>query len=274
MHNHVLSLPDPPMPLRSLTLLPLLCLVFSIPVSRGDEAAEKLTLATYKLANGSSTATGTVYQREKDGKTQRFLVTASHVLEAMSGDSFNLVSRTQREDKVFLRGEISVPLRKDGNVLWKKHAEQDVAVMLLPESVEVEALPVDCLATEEWLEQVHVGDAVRLAVFPERSEANPAGFPVLRGGVIASHPLVPVKPHPMFLIDTTAWPGDSGGPVSHASLRSPSGGPLVIGIIRGMRNIIDTVKESRFVERKTQYPLGISEALHAAFAREVIEANW
>jgi hypothetical protein len=98
--------------------------------------------------------------------------------------------------------------------------------------------------------------------------------PILRGGVLASHPLLPVKPHPAYLVDTSAWAGDSGGPVSHESLRSPGGGPLVIGIVRGMRNITDTVKESRFVERKTHYPLGVSEVLHAVLARELIEQSW
>ncbi len=263
------------MPLRSLAILPALCFLVSIPASHGDEAAEKLVLATYKLANGSSTATGTVYLREtEEGKSQRFVVTAAHVVEAMKGDSFTLVSRTQREDKVFLRKEMIVPIRKDGKPQWKKHAAHDIAVLLLPESVTVEAIPYDCLATEDVLGQVRVGDNLRLAVFPERSEANPAGFPILRGGVLASHPIVPVKPHPAFLVDTTAWPGDSGGPVIHASLRSPSGGPVVIGIVRGMRNITDTVKESRFVERKTHYPLGVSEVLHAVFARELIDEHW
>ncbi len=262
------------MPFRSLVALPLVFFVFSIPLGRGDEAAEKMVLATYKLADGSSTATGAVYRREKDGKTQRFLVTAAHALEAMTGDSCKLVSRSLRDDNAYVRQEITIPIRQDGNPLWKKHAEQDMAVLLLPGSVSVEATAVDCLATEELLDRVRVGDGVLLAVFPERSEANPAGLPILRGGVLASHPIVPVKSHPAFLVDTTAWPGDSGGPVSHASLRSPSGGPVILGIVRGMRNITDTVKESRFVERRTHYPLGISEVLHAVFAREVIDANW
>jgi Trypsin-like peptidase domain len=245
------------------------------PSSFADEAAEKLVLATYKLANDSSTATGTVYQRETgEGKSQCFLVTAAHVFERMKSDTCVLVSRTRREDGVFLRQEIQIPVRQAGKPLWKKHGAQDIAVLLLPESVSVEALPFDCLATEESLKPIRVGDDVRLAVFPERSEANPAGFPVLRGGSLASHPLLPVKPHPMFLVDTTAWPGDSGGPVSHKSVHSPSGGPLVIGIVRGMRSITDTVKESRYVERKTNYPLGISEVLHAALARDLILEQW
>lgn len=249
--------------------------VLSLPPAQGDEAAERIVLATYKLANASSTATGTVYQRETDdGKHQRFLVTAGHVLEGMNGDTCSLVSRTRRDDGLYMRHEIQIPIRRDNKPLWRKHATEDIAVILLPESISVEALPFDSLPTKEALEQVHVGDDVRLAVFPERSEANSAGLPILRGGILAGYPLLPVKAHPMFLIDTNAWPGDSGGPIAHKSLRSLSGGPLVIGIVRGMRNITDTVKESRYVERKTHYPLGISEALHAALARELIEEQW
>jgi hypothetical protein len=263
------------MRLRCLAIVPAFCLLMGGSSTRGDEAAEKLVLATYKLANGSSTATGCVYRRETaDGKSQRFVVTAGHVFEGMKGDTCHLVSRKLREDQTFAREEIEIRIRQDGKPAWKKHANHDIAVLCLPDSVSVEALPLDCLATEEVLTQVHVGDSVRLAVFPERSEANAAGLPILRGGVLASHPLVPIKPHPAFLIDTSAWPGDSGGPVIHATLRSPNGGPLVIGIVRGMRNIVDTKKESRYVETKTTYPLGISEVLHAAFAREVICENW
>ncbi len=88
--------------------------------------------------------------------------------------------------------------------------------------------------------------------------------------MIASFPLVPIKPYPAFLVDTTSWPGDSGGPVMHQSLRSPGEGPVMIGIVRGMRNIVDATKESRFVERRTQFPLGVSEVLHAALARQLI----
>ncbi len=261
--------------LRALAILCSGCFLFWCPLVRGDEAAEKLVLATYKLSNEASTATGTVYRREtKEGKTERFLVTAGHVFEGMKGDTCNLVSRTLRDDGLYLRHEIEVPVRQNGEPLWKKHTDQDLAALLLPESVLVESLPLDSLATEERMKEVGVGDAVRLSVFPERSEANPAGLPILRGGVLASHPLVPVKPHPAFLVDTNAWTGDSGGAVIHGSLRSASGGPLVIGLVRGMRSIVDTAKESRFVERKTQYPLGISEVLQAALVRDLIGENW
>jgi hypothetical protein len=263
------------MRLRSFAILPSLFFLFWLPLARGDEAAGRLVLATYKLANESSTATGTVYRREaEEGKSECFLVTAGHVFEGMKGDTCTLVSRTLRDDGLYMRQEIQVPVRQNGEPLWKKHANHDLAVLLLPESASVECLPFDSLATEDLMKEVGVGDAVRLSVFPERSEANPAGLPILRGGVLASHPLVPVKPHPAFLVDTTTWTGDSGGAVMHESLRSPSGGPLVLGIVRGMRSVIDTAKESRFVERKTQYPLGISEVLQAVLVRELIGESW
>ena len=256
---------------RPLAFFLMFFLVLAPRPAQSDNAAEKLLLATCKLANETSTAAGTVVCYETaDDHTKCVIVTADHVLRQMKGDSFVLVSRSRNGDG-YQRQEIRVSIRSDGKPLWIKHAEHDVAVLPLPDSVQVDALPFDSLATENLLAKVHAGDAVWLAVFPERSEANGAGFPILRNGTLASYPITPVKPNPMFLVDTTSWKGDSGGPVIHQSLRSPSGGPIVLGIVRGMRNITDTVKESRFVERKTDYPMGITEVLHVVFARELIE---
>lgn len=247
------------------------CLLVFLPRAEGDEAMEKLILATYKLANDGSTASGIVVEHKTaDGKPQRYVVTAQHVFSQMKGDAFLLVGRARGADGAYQRREIQVPIRQGGQPLWKSHASQDLAVLPLPDSAEVDSLPLDSLATEESLAGVHVGDAVRLAVFPERVEANAAGFPIVRGGSIAGYPILPLKTNPAFLVDTMTWTGDSGGPVVHETLRSPGGGPLVLGFVRGMRSIVDTAKESRFVERKTQYPLGLSEVVHAAFARELI----
>ena len=127
------------MPSQSLAILSALFFLFWLPLAHGDEAAEKLVLATYKLANESSTATGTVYRREiEEGKSHCLLVTAAHVFEAMKGDACVLVSRTQREDGVFMRQDIQVPVRREGKPLWKKHTAEDIAVLLLPESISVD----------------------------------------------------------------------------------------------------------------------------------------
>jgi len=235
-----------------------------------DDAAEQLVLATYKLANESSTATCLVVSREGE-KGARYIVTANHVLAQMRGDSCNLISRTAQKNETYKRDKIQVTIRRDGEDLWEKHPDYDLAVLRLPDSVEVNTLPFDSLASEAELKEMHTGDTVHLAVFPEKTEANGAGFPILRMGTIASYPIMPIKQHSRFLVDTTTWGGDSGGPVVHKSLRSRNGGPLVLGIVLAQKNITDTERESRFVERKTNYPLGISEVLHAVFARDLIE---
>jgi hypothetical protein len=190
---------------RSHLSLLALCILLPVPLARSDEAAEQLVLATYKLANEVSTASGMVVRYEsEDGQTRSFVVTAHHVLAQTKGDSCALVSRSRREDGTFQRREIQVAVRDAGKPLWIKHSVHDLAVLPLPSDLDVEALPFDSLATEEQLVEVRVGDAVRLAVFPERAEANNAGFAILRSGSIASYPVIPVKHHPMFL-------GDGGG---------------------------------------------------------------
>ncbi len=237
----------------------------------GDEAAENLMLATYKLANESSTATGIAVHRVNNGSFQRFVVTANHVLEQMKGDSCILVSRLREESGIYRRNEIQIAIRADGKPLWKGDKANDVAALPLPSEVSVVTVPYECLATEQAMEGVRAGDQVVAAVFPERTEANNAGFPILRGGTIASYPLRPINSHATFLVDANTWKGDSGSAVAHRSIHHQEQWPLIIGVTRGMQNITDSVNESRFVLRRTDYPLGVSVVGQAAFARRLIE---
>ena len=244
--------------------------LFAFSPACGDEAAEKLILATYKLANESSTAAGFAVHRVENGRLRHFIVTAHHVLEQMTGDSCKLVLRTRAENGVYRRNEIDLTIRAGGHQLWKGDQPNDVAVLALPDGIDVVSVPYECLATADSFAAVYAGDEVIAAVFPERSEANNAGFPILRGGTIASFPLRPVSAHSTFLVDMNTWKGDSGGAVAHRTVRYQDQWPLIIGVTRGMQNITDTVKESRFAERRTEYPLGVSVVGHATFARRLI----
>jgi hypothetical protein len=49
--------------------------------------------------------------------------------------------------------------------------------------------------------------------FPLGLESNPAGFPILRSGKIASFPVYPAKQAPTILLDMRVFGGNSGGPV-------------------------------------------------------------
>ncbi|MFT5465175.1 MAG: hypothetical protein ACI8UO_000262 [Verrucomicrobiales bacterium] len=227
-----------------------------------DEATEKLVLATYKLFNESSTATGFIVKTED----RSFLVTSAHVFEKMEGSEFLLVARRKQDSGEFTRLDVPIPLRKKREPLWKKHADHDIAILALSEDIDEPGIPLESLAEDSGMT---VGDDLRTIVFPERFEANGAGFPTLRGGFVASYPLTPKNVHALFLIDMTSWGGDSGGPVQ--LVKAGAENPIIVGILAGKHQITDTKKESRYVERKIDYPLNISYAVHASFARKMIE---
>ncbi len=252
-------------------LIILLAICFAIPQLqvRSDEIAEKLILATYKLSNDASTASGFVVHRVDNGSLKYFVITADHVLRQMKGNTCKLVSRMRQESGTYERQEIELTIRMGGKELWRADKGHDVAALPLADDLNVVSVPYECLATEQALEQVYAGDRVLTAVFPERIESNGAGFPIMRGGTIASYPLRPVNAHVMFLVDVNSWKGDSGAAVMHANVRHENDWPLILGYTRGMQNITDTVKESRFVTKRTDYPLGVSVVGQAIFCAAV-----
>ncbi|HEX2801611.1 MAG TPA: serine protease, partial [Phenylobacterium sp.] len=60
---------------------------------------------------------------------------------------------------------------------------------------------------------VGAGDEMMALGFPRGLAANPAGFPILRSGRVASFPVAPARIFPTFLLDFAVFPGNSGGPV-------------------------------------------------------------
>jgi hypothetical protein len=95
--------------------------------------------------------------------------------------------------------------------------------------------------------------------FPRGLAANPAGFPILRSGRVASYPLSP-SAFPTFLLDFTVFPGNSGGPVlAPGRLRARAGSapqvtqPYIAGLLTqeveygNERLEIGVVTHARFV---------------------------
>lgn len=90
-------------------------LAFLVAASQAQIFSEEMVLATHKLFNEKSTATGFVLQAE-DGR--RFLISAAHVFEKMEGESAVLVSRTQDEGTYgdYQRKDVKIAVR-DGEKL-------------------------------------------------------------------------------------------------------------------------------------------------------------
>jgi V8-like Glu-specific endopeptidase len=241
----------------------------SISVSAA-EYADAGVAATFKLFNHSSTATCVIVNA---GKTGNVLVTAAHVFEKMKGDTAIIVLRKPKKNGSYGRHDVTIPIRKDGNVLWQKFGNHDLAVMKLELKKEdaalIKPLPLAAVASAAEVDGgvIGTGDELRTIVYPHQFEANGAGFPVVRKAVVASHPVGPVKSHHTFLIDGTTFAGDSGGPV----IVNDRGKPKLVGIIQGQHWHNETVSVSSTEDRVKRYALHLAYVLHADFVRQAIE---
>jgi hypothetical protein len=152
-----------------------------------------------------------------DGKPRTILITAAHVFEKMPSMSAKIGYRIQGAEGVWRYDPETLKIRDGDHPLWVKHPTRDVAAMVVeapPEFVKA-AIPINYLAQDDTFNKFNLGpgDEMMALGFPRGLAANPAGFPILRSGRVASYPLAPATNFPTFLMDFSVFPGNSGGPV-------------------------------------------------------------
>ncbi|KRA59628.1 peptidase S1 [Caulobacter sp. Root655] len=171
------------------------------------------------LGDGSRTV-GTGFLIEDptpDGRPRTILVTAAHVFDKMPSASAKIGYRIQSADGVWRYDPLTLKIRDGDHPLWVKHPTRDVAAIVVeaPAEFAKAAIPLAWLAQDDTFNKYGLGpgDEMMALGFPRGLSANPAGFPILRSGRVASYPLAPASVFPTFLMDFSVFPGNSGGPV-------------------------------------------------------------
>lgn len=234
------------------------------------EPTEDALRATCRITRGQVSGTAFFVAVDAAGGGKTVLVTAAHVLSNFKGPDCTLVLRAADREGNIVRREVVVPLQDGNKPLWVRHPELDVAALpvKLPDGVDVQPFAyrqiADGKATAE--RRVRVGQEVYIPCFPAQLEANPAGWPILRRGSIATHPLTPPTVAKSILVDYSHFGGDSGSPVVACDGKEP----VVLAVVYAMqRQTLRTT--SPYEERVTHVPLGLAVAVQAPFVRETIE---
>jgi len=210
------------------------------------------------------------------------LVTAAHVLEGIQEDEAVLFLRVTNPDGSFKKLPHQLPIRLDGQPLWVKHANADVAAMYvrLPHAASLRRIvSTELLASDEDLSlyEIHPGDRLACLGYPYGAEANEAGFPILRSGRIASFPLTPTSIYPTFLFDFRVFGGNSGGPVYLAETSRTYGKSTHLGqtlqFVMGLVSQEQTLEEevrSLTETRKVKHQLALAVVISAPLIAETI----
>lgn len=251
-------------------ILAVLVGVISCAASSAGNFATEMLDATFKFFDPAVTGTCFFVHREAPDQAL-YLVTAAHMLEGTKAANATIVLRERLEDGTFKRHDHKFAIRRDGKPLWVRREKDDVAVLRLtdPLPLPVSSVSVNALADEARLAAagVHICSPLFVLTYPKTFEANGAGFPVARQGIVASHPLMPIAKKHAFLADFTAFGGDSGGPVF---IRDAEGHLLIIGMVFAQFRHDEKVK-TEYEERAIHHPLGLGDVLHAQFVRDAIE---
>lgn len=248
----------------------LLAILFQVPP---QDPLEMATDAIFRVHSPGQGPSGTAFLVETPASPRKpsrtVLVTAAHVLDAITGTEARLVLRSRDNAGAVARLETPLALREGARPLYKKLKDVDVAAIAvsLPPNAHAKPFPLDRVLDSDGPSPriVRLGREAWIPSYPAKAESNPAGQPVLRRGSIASQPYIPAPKSNTFLVDVTAFGGDSGAPVVVLDESKPHVAGLVMGMLRETDRSV-----TPFEEKVTHMPLGISIVIKSQFVRQAV----
>jgi len=166
-------------------------------------------------------ASGFFYFHTVKGQTGRvYLVTNKHVLRGNQQIFLRLNPKALNKPK----GYALELINKEGDKLWKGHYSKKVDVAVIP--VNFPLFQTENMQVSYFMDSQHTadgkkmedkglaeGDSVFALGFPVSLVGDKSNSVIVRGGTIARIRDTFKNPLEPFIIDTTVFPGNSGGPV-------------------------------------------------------------
>jgi hypothetical protein len=264
-----------------LLIAALVVLAIQIPAAFSQDISTLLMNSTFEIAGpdampGKQTF-GTVFllgkPMKEDPKRAYFvLVTAAHVLDAISGDVATVLLRHKDENGNYTLLPTQIEVRHNGASLYVKNPDADVAAMYIrvPEAAAFDLLSIALLADDNRLNEleIHPGDELQCLGFPLAINLN--GFPVIRSGLLASYPITPTKLVRQLYYNFHTFPGNSGGPVYFSFLSRMYKGSTHLGDIQqGIIGLVSQQVSSKLPGFESA-PLDISVIVPSAYIIDTI----
>lgn len=207
-----------------------------------DNILEQLLFTTLRIECFDSNnilysmGTGFLLQRPVgDDKFKIYLVSNKHVLK--DAESIRITFTTNRNGNPDIGKTLSIPITDSKkSIVSHPNPKIDVAILectglfnLLPNKLFFKAVSYDMLAdfTEP---ELSVAENVYFVGYPDNRYDKTNNLPLIRTGLISSHPKLDYNGAPVFIIDAQVFPGSSGSPVYiDLTYENFKNGQIVIG---------------------------------------------